>query len=100
MVKTKRVPNTKHVCPVCGKLSGRGTFVCVGCGPDQWVHYKCGKYTSAEVQTAVANGEQLRCNICKKVCPFICGSLWISLGYIFKLYIWGEGVSYLLYLVN
>ena len=60
----------KHICPVCGKQSGRGTFKCVGCGvPERWVHPKCGNYTITHVQTAAKTGKEegLRCNNCKQV---------------------------------
>ena len=69
---------TKHLCPVCGKIAGCGTFLCVGCmpndpKPNRWAHNKCGNYTSSEVQMAKMKGEenQLRCNKCKEVCPLL-----------------------------
>ena len=57
----------RHLCPVCQKVAGRGTFNCVGCG--MWVHPKCGGYTPTEVQNLAKAGkeDELRCNDCKKV---------------------------------
>ena len=59
----------KKLCPICGKHSGAGTFICFGCGADKWVHPKCGGYTKAEVQAAgkTAAKNDLQCNKCKKV---------------------------------
>ena len=59
----------KELCPICGEQSGGGTFLCLGCGTDQWVHPKCGGYTKSEVQAAgkTAAKNDLRCNNCKKV---------------------------------
>ena len=56
-------------CPVCNHRAGSGTFLCVSCKPNRWVHPKCGGYTSTMVQNAGRSddGRKLRCNNCKKV---------------------------------
>ena len=70
-------PMVKHLCSVCGKVAGRGTFLRVGCDDQgRWVHPKCGGYTSNKVQESGKKDQQdqLRCNNCKK------GTFWTPEG--------------------
>ena len=60
----------KQFCPVCRKTAGSGTFKCVNCEVESWVHPKCGGYSSAEIKEAAkseALKNNLSCNNCKKV---------------------------------
>ena len=50
-------------CPVCGKVAGSGTFLCIDCG--NWTHPACGSYSKKEVQGA--DSSTLKCNSCKLV---------------------------------
>ena len=59
----KKTTKVKHwICPVCDNISGRGTFVCVQCR--QWVHPKCGGYTTMFIQKNT-DYSILECNNCK-----------------------------------
>jgi len=51
-------------CPVCNLKAFKGVFVCTYCTPEaQWVHYKCGGYSGAQVLRIPP--DQRTCNNCK-----------------------------------
>lgn len=60
------------LCPVCGKVAGRGTFTCGACHPPQWVHYKCWGYSGQEIDDLVSKNTLLTCNN-HKVCVKMIG---------------------------